>query len=318
MGWGALVGIGRGLRSGANTYGRIMDEKRSQDFKLQQEEIQFERQKSLEALRNENQTARDQTQRGWQLEDQATKRQWDKEDRETDKEDKLEVYEAQKKLEVKYGMELAEQTYQFNKTAKDEEREQKAQELQEIFMEDGEISFQEKLAIASVKSGTDLSGFYKNNEGKPMSAEMLDKVSSIMMNNEKYVKMAEEDPMAFIEEAKKIGNYLGSTGGGGDGGGKAKLNAMIGKLNSMPEGQQLAEIEKIRDEQGPDAARMVLQLLGKDVGVEPKVEEDKESDTDRVKRMTLENQRKRGEPKKIGSQLKDVWTKLRTPNELER
>lgn len=224
MGWGMLMGIGKGLRSGADSYGRIMDEKRKQDFTLQRDELSFERSKSLEALRNQNQTARDKTQRGYQLEDQATLRKNQLEDRESNKKDQLAVYEEKKKMDVKYGMELAEQTNEFNRTAKAEDREAKKAELEKIFMEDGEISFQEKMALASVMTGVDLSGFYKTKEGKPMTAEMLDKVSTIMMNNEKYIKMAEENPEGFFKEAVRINEYIQSKGEAPEGGGEKVID----------------------------------------------------------------------------------------------
>lgn len=248
MGWGMLMGVGEGLQKGASTYGRIMDEKRKNDFQLQRDEVAFERTKSLEDLRNTQQEARDKKMRGWtvedqnkgrsqQLEDMKTKRDWEKEDQ--DKE--LDVYEQKKKIDLDYGMQLATETNEINKKYQGEEKDKKIKELEILFMEDGSMSLQEKLAIASMKSGMDLSGFYKTPEGKPMTAEMLEQISTIYLNNPKYQKLAEKDPQAFMIEMKKIGDYLvtrtpaAESGGSGEVDPEAVLKDVLSALNKGTE-----------------------------------------------------------------------------------
>lgn len=84
MGWGFLMGAGAGLSKGAANYATVLEQKRERDFKLKQDEVQFERQKALEDLRNNNNRALKQDEFAFREKEAGAERdwktqQWDKE-----------------------------------------------------------------------------------------------------------------------------------------------------------------------------------------------------------------------------------------------
>lgn len=184
MSWGFLMGAGKGLQGAASSYGRIMDEKRTQDFQLKRDEISFERQKSLQQLGFEHSDARANQSREWSLDDQERARQNQLEDRAEDRANKekdietgFKMWEKKTQLGNQYAMELYEMQSEFKKAETQEERDRQVEELTELF---GELDPQEKLILATVQTGVDLTSLGKNNNIK-MNADLFKSMGEMLM-----------------------------------------------------------------------------------------------------------------------------------------
>jgi hypothetical protein len=187
MGWGFLMGAGKGFQGAASSYGRIMDQKRANDFQMQKDELQFERTKALEDLRAQNQKARDKTQRGYQLEDQGLLRKQQLEDYERGRQDKkddlasaFESYTARKRVDNQYAIALENKRIELKNKVTDENKEQVIASLMELFGENP--TPQEKYVIASVKTGVDLNSLIKDSGGSTKATgELISTLSELGM-----------------------------------------------------------------------------------------------------------------------------------------
>jgi len=334
MSWGILMGAGKGLQDAGDSYGRIMDQKRQQDYTLERDAIQFERQKSLENLRNKNEVAREDTR--WDREKEkfgmtmkANKEQRMDERRyqegryETERKDKVEdeekLIKARADAQAVAAQEQMETAYEFTKTAKEEERLQKHDELKNVYLTTGDkkIDFNEQLQLAAVKTGIDVRHLVPGEKSK-ISAEMYSKVSDTMMLNDEYAKLAEKDPMAYIDIVERKIRYMQDRQPQSpEGEGTDPVEVLTGLLDSGKETPEsmMAQAQESGNPAEIEAATAAINIYEKKNPGAP--EEPEETDAERVKRMTVENQKPRSENVPTAmSALKSTWNTLRTPNEL--
>jgi len=224
MAWGFLMGAGAGLQKGASAYGRIMDEKRSQDLQIRRDELQFERQKSLKELEFQNQKKRDKstqeftlkrdaTQRGYDEQDIETKRKFQLEDQETSKQTQIDVMEAEANMRLKVNIKQAEMLANMKKDIAKEEKDAALDEMMKSMKVDGVVTPTENAIFTAKKLDLDPRLLLRSEKGEVTGA-ILEQVNMIMAT-EKNEKMREKNPEKYLQEFKRVTDYLVSKGGPG-------------------------------------------------------------------------------------------------------
>ena len=228
MGWGFLMGAGKGLSG----YADIMGEKRKQDFQLKRDELAFERSKALKDLEFQNQRKRDKSsqEHAMGLQDRReamTREGWEREEEmyEKKKGDEMTMYEHKKDLDHQFALQMMEDKAHLEEGITQDKRDKLHDDLYKEFNRDGNISDAERLKLVAVKHGIDLSSLTKS-KGKPMSADMLGHLITIAANNKELMDLAEKDPMAFVAEMTKMGDYIMERGQVGDSGGGSQSRAV--------------------------------------------------------------------------------------------
>jgi len=341
MAWGFMMGAGKGVSG----YAEIMGEKREEAFKLKRDELQFTRQKSLEELRAGNDRKLAEDKRTWAdaRQDELLTRQEggqvkgydengmevtvsqfnamdpDQQAKIIGKEDyKLKIKTAQQDLDIANKLEMQKRfdDYKYDKAA--EQRKIDADNVRKhLADENGYLDPWEELHAQGIEDGQDYVKMV--NRGSAWTAEQIKEVNEWLASDETFANI--KDPDKRIEYTLKVAQSIFGKKGGKDlGGGKEKqdpVEVLTGLLDSGEETPEsmMAEAEASGNPAEIEAAAAAINIYEQKNPGPP--EEPEETDAERVKRMTVENQKPRSENVPTAmSALKSTWNTLRTPNEL--
>jgi len=284
-----MMGAGKGVSG----FSAILGEKREESFKLKRDELQFERQKSLEELRAGNDRSLAEDKRKWadSRQDELLTRQEggqvkgydengmevtvsqfnamdpDQQSKVIGKEDyKLKIKTAQQDLDIANKLEMQKRfdDYKYDKAV--EQRKIDADNVRKhLADENGYLDPWEELHAQGIEDGQDYVKMV--NRGSAWTAEQIKEVNEWLASDETFANI--KDPDKRIEYTLKVAQSIFGKKGGKDlGGGKEKqdpVEVLTGLLDSGEETPEsmMAEAEASGNPAEIEAATAAINIYKK-------------------------------------------------------